>query len=137
MQLTRFDRWLKDKFVYQIQILTLRPCEEVPKEVKEIELPEKPGRRFKYLYTTGNSTAADKLLQDLKEGNQMFSTKVVDREAWWVQFIAPEGKSATWYLVSVFATMGLLTPVVIWVRGLLRSPEFMKNVEEALEILKG
>lgn len=137
MQLTRLDRWLKDKFVYQIQILTLRPCERVPKGVKEIELPEKPGRRFKYLYTTGNSSAADQLLKDLKEGNQMFSTKVVDREAWWVQFIAPEGRSATWYVVSVFATMGLLTPVVIWVRSLMQSPEFMKNLEEAKKILQG
>jgi len=137
MQLTRLDRWLKDKFVYQIQILTLRPCGEVPGGVKEIELPEKPGRRFKYLYTTGNSAAAEKLLTELKEGNQMFSTKVVDREAWWIQFIAPEGKSATWYLVSVFATMGLLTPFVIWVRGLLQNPEFMKNVEEAKKILEG
>lgn len=137
MQLTRIDRWLRETFVYQIQILTLRQCENVPTSVKEIELPEKPGRRFKYLYTTGSSTAADKLLTALKEDNQMFSTKVAEREAWWVQFIAPEGKSATWYLVSVFATMGMLTPVVIWVRGLLNSPEFMKNLEEAKKILQG
>jgi hypothetical protein len=137
MQLTRIDRWLKDKFVYEIQILTLRAYEDVPKGVKEVELPEKPGRRYKFLYTTGNSAAADKLLTGLKEGNQMFSTKVVDKEAWWVQFIAPEGKSATWYVVSVFASMALLTPVVIWVRGLLNSPEFMRNLEEAKKILQG
>jgi len=137
MQLTRFDRWLKEKFVYQIQILTLRPCENVPKGVKEIGLPEKPGRRYKHLYTTGSNEAAEKLLTELKEGNQMFSTKVVEKEAWWVQFISPEGKSVSWYLVSVFVTMAALTPVVIWVRGLLQSPEFMKNLEEAKEILKG
>jgi hypothetical protein len=81
--------------------------------------------------------AAEKLLAELKEGNQMFSTKVVEKEAWWVEFISPEGKSVSWYLVSVFATMGLLTPVVIWVRGLLQSPEFMKNLEEAKKILQG
>ena len=137
MQLTRFDRWLKEKFVYQIQILTIRPCEKVPKGIIEIELPEKPGRRFKHLYSTGSSAAAEQLLVELKEGNQMFSTKIVEKEAWWVQFISPEGKSATWYLVSGFATMALLTPVVIWVRGLLQSPDFMKNVEEAKKILQG
>lgn len=137
MQLTRLDRWLKEKFVYQIQILTLRRAEDVPRGVKETELPEKPGRRFQYLYTTGSHDAAERLLDGLKEGNQMFNTKVVDKDAWWVQFIAPEGKSATWYVVSVFATMGLLTPIVIWVRGLLQSPEFMKNVEEARKILQG
>lgn len=137
MQLTRFDRWLKETFVYQIQILTLRPCEKVPKGVKEFELPEKPGRRFKHLYTTGSNEAADKLLAELKEDNQMFTTKVVEKEAWWVEFIAPESKSVTWYLTSVFVTMALLTPVVIWVRGLLQSPEFMKNIREAMEIMKG
>lgn len=137
MQLTRIDRWLKEKFVYQIQILTLRPSGDVPKGVKEIELPEKPGRRFKFLYTTGNSAAADRLLTGLKEENQMFNTKVVDKEAWWVEFVAPEGKSVTWYLVSVFVLMALLTPVVIWVRGLLQSPEFMKNLEDAKKVLEG
>lgn len=137
MQLTRIDRWLKDKFVYQTQILTLSVCEDVPKGVKQIELPEKPGRRFKYLYTTRSSSAAEKLLTGLKEKNQMFNTKIVDREAWWVEFIAPEGRSPTWYVVSVFAFMGALTPVVIWVRGLLQSPEFMRNFEEAKEILRG
>jgi hypothetical protein len=137
MQLTRFDRWLKETFVYQIQILTLSPCGKVPHGVREIELPEKPGRRFKHLYTTGSNEAADKLLAELKEGNQMFTTKVVEKEAWWVEFIAPADKSVTWYLTSVFVTMAALTPVVIWVRSLIRSPEFMKNMEEAVEILKG
>lgn len=137
MQLTRIDRWLKEKFVYEIHILTLRNSENVPRGVLEIELPEKPGRRFKYLYKTSDADAAERLLSDLKENNQMFSTKVVDKDAWWVQFIAPEGKSPTWYVTSVFILMGLLTPVVIWLRGLLQSPEFLKNLEEAKEILKG
>ncbi|MBC7980470.1 MAG: hypothetical protein H7Y36_07900 [Armatimonadetes bacterium] len=137
MQLTRIDRWLKETFVYEIQILTLRPSEEVPRGIREIELPEKPGRRFKHLYTTGNSRAADKLLASLKENNQMFSTKVVDRKGWWVQFIAPEGRSVTWYLVSVFLMMGSATPLVIWIRGLIANPDFIKNFKESIEILKG
>ncbi len=137
MQLTRFDRWLKEKFVYEIQILTLRPPDEVPSRIRQVELPEKPGRRYKHLYTTGSSKSADKLLHNLKENNQMFTTKVVNKEAWWVEFIAPEGKSVTWYLVSVFLLMGALTPLVIWVRSLIASPEFNKNVLDALEVIKG
>lgn len=137
MQLTRIDRWLKEKFVYEIQILTLRVAEDVPGGIREIELPEKPGRRYKHLYTTSNASAAETLLERLKEQNQMFTTKVVDKDAWWVQFIAPEGKSPTWYVVSVFILMGILTPVVIWLRGLVQSPEFIKNVKESVEILKG
>lgn len=137
MQLTRFDRWLKEKFVYEIQILTLRPAEKLPRGIRQTELPEKVGRRFKYLYTTGRAKAAEALLTDLKQNNQMFTTKVVDRDAWWIQFIAPENKSVTWYLASVFILMGICTPIVIWARGLLNNPEFMKNLDEAKEILKG
>jgi len=137
MQLTRFDRWLKEKFVYEIQILTLRQAGNIPGGIREVELPEKPGRRYKHLYTTSKPKAAEALLQLLKEENQMFTTKVVDKDGWWVQFVSPEGKSPTWYLVSVFILMGFLTPVVIWLRGLLQSPEFIKNVKESLEILKG
>ena len=95
MQLTRFDRWLKEKFVYEIQILTLRPTENLPPGVRQVELPEKVGRRFKFLYTTGKSKAAEALLTDLKQNNQMFTTKVVDRDSWWIQFVAPEHKSVT------------------------------------------
>lgn len=137
MQLTRIDRWLKEKFVYEIQILTLRSCAEIPSRIREIELPEKPGRRYRFLYTTSDSGAAEKLLNNLKEQNQMFTTKVVDKEGWWVQFIAPEGKSPTWYVVSVVLFMAALAPLVIWLRSLLNDPEFIKNAKESLEILKG
>ncbi|MEP2775205.1 MAG: hypothetical protein ABJQ29_02095 [Luteolibacter sp.] len=137
MQLTRIDRWLKEKFVYEIQIFTLRPSENVPRKVREIELPEKPGRRYRCLYKTNDAKAAERLLVDLKENNQMFSTKVVDKDAWWVQFIAPEGKSPTWYVTSVFILMAMLTPVVIWVRSLMASPEFMENFEEAKKLFFG
>lgn len=137
MQLTRFDRWLKEKFVYQIQILTLREANEMPPGMRMLELEEKPGRRYKFLYTTSDHDKAEKLLNSLKEQNQMFTTKVIDRDRWYVQFIAPEGRSPTWYLISVFLMMLSLTPVVIWIRGLLSNPEFMKNLDEAKEILKG
>ena len=137
MQLTRIDRWLKEKFVYEIHILTLRRGDDVPAGIRETELPEKSGRRFRFLYTTGSSKAAETFLQSLKEQNQMFSTKVVDKDGWWVQFIAPEGKSPSWYVASVFILMGMLTPVVIWIRGLIQNPEFIKNFWESVEIFKG
>ncbi len=137
MQLTRIDRWLKEKFVYEIQILTLRPAENVPRGIRVTNLPELAGRRYKHLYTTGRAKAAEALLKRLKEENQMFTTKVVDKDAWWVQFIAPEGKSPTWYVVSVFLLMLGFTPVVIWVRGLINDPEFIENMKGTLEIIKG
>lgn len=136
MQLTRIDRWLKETFVYQTQILTMRPVEKTPKGMRRIDLPNKPGRRFKHLYTTSKSKVAHAFIKDLKENNQMFNTSIVDKDAWWVEFIAPEARSPTWYVVSVFLLMGILAPVVIWVRGLIQDPEFMKNLEGVKEIIR-
>lgn len=137
MQLTRIDHWLKTTFVYETHILTLRPAEKTPRRMRRIDLEEKPGRRFKHLYITGSAKVAASFLENLKQNNQMFSTKVVDKEGWWVEIIAPEGKSPTWYVVSVFILMAALAPVLIWIRSLTRDPEFMENLRGALEVIKG
>ena len=137
MQLTRLDRWLKETFVYEIQVYTLRAAEIFPRKVRHLELPEKPGRRFKHLYTTSDPQAAEKLLISLKEENQMFTTKVIDKDAWYVQFIAPEGKSPTWYVVSAFLLMALATPVVIWVRSLLSQSGIYPEREGSIRDSKG
>jgi hypothetical protein len=137
MQLTRFDRWLKVKFVYETQILTLRPADYTPRGMRRIDLPDTPGRRFKHLYKTSKPKVAEKFLTELKEGNQMFSTSVVDKDTWLAQFVAPEGRSPTWYLVSVFCLMGLLAPFVSWGLDLIKSPEFIENMKGVLEIIKG
>lgn len=136
MQLTRIDRWLKVKFVYEMHILTLRPVEHTPKGIKRIDLPDVPGRRFKHLYKTTKPKIADKFLTALKEDNQMFSTTVVDRDTWLAQFVAPDGKSPTWYVVSVFCLMGLLAPIVSWGRDLIKDPEFIENMKGVMELLK-
>jgi hypothetical protein len=67
----------------------------------------------------------------------MFSTSVVDKDTWLKQFIAPEGKSPTWYVVSVFCLMGALAPVASWLRDLIKDPVFIENFKEAMEIMKG
>jgi hypothetical protein len=100
MQLTRFDRWLREKFVYELHIQTLRPPEYVPEGIRAIELPEAPGKRYKHLFIAASSKAADELIRQLKENNQMYTAQVVDREAWYVPFIAPKEKSVTWWLFS-------------------------------------
>lgn len=137
MQLTRFDRWLREKFVYELHIQTLRPPESIPKGICSIDLPDVPGRRFKHLFTTRSSKAADALILQLKQNNQMYQTQIVDREAWYVPFIAPKGKSVTWWLFSVIVIATVSVAVLLYVKGLLSDPEMRKNLLEALELLKG
>jgi hypothetical protein len=136
MQLTRFDRWLREKYVYETHIHTLRPPESIPKGVQTVEIPDVPGKRYKHLYVAGSSRLADALIEELKANSQMYTTQVVDRKSWYVPFIAPKNKSVTWWLIScVVITISVFT-VLIYLKGLTEDPEFRKNFMDALKLLK-
>lgn len=136
MQLTRFDRWLREKYVYETHIHTLRPPESLPDGVRAVELPEVPGKRYKHLFVTKQSTAADALIQQLKENGQMYTTQIIDCDAWYVPFIAPKDKSLTWWLFSVFFLTTCAFFVLLYVKGLTEDPDFRKNFMEALKLFK-
>jgi hypothetical protein len=137
MQLTRFDRWLREKFVYELHIHTLRPPESIPAGIRSIDLPETPGKRYKHLFIAGSGKAADEFIRQLKENSQMYTAQVVDREAWYVPLIAPKGKSVTWWLFSTAAIITSVFFALIYLKGLIEDPQFRKNFMEALEIIKG
>jgi hypothetical protein len=137
MQLTRFDRWLRERFVYETHIYTLRLPESIPAGVIAEELPDSPGRKFKHRFILRSDSAVKALIEELRDGNQMFTTRVVDREAWYVHLIAPNGKSVTWWLVWLGFTMVAVFGLVQLGRVAWANPELRKNVTEAIEILKG
>ena len=137
MQLTRFDRWLREKFVYELHIQTLRPPESLPAGIRAIELPEAPGRRYKHLFIASSSKAADELIRQLKENSQMYTTEVVDRKAWYVPFVAPKNKSVSWWLFSAAVISVAAYFALLYVRSLVEDPEFRKNFEDALRVLRG
>ncbi len=136
MQLTRFDRWLREKYVYETHIHTLRPPESIPHGIRAVEIPDVPGKRYKHLYVAGSSRLADALIEELKANSQMYTTQVVDRKSWYVPFIAPKNKSVTWWLIScVVITISVFT-VLIYLKGLTEDAEFRKNFMDALKLLK-
>ena len=137
MQLTRFDRWLREKYVYETHIHTLRPPESIPAGIQAVELPEVPGKRYKHLFVARSTEAADELIRHLKENSQMYTTQIVDRDAWFVPFIAPKEKSVSWWLASVALISIASLFVLLYLKGLVQDPEFRKNFMEALELLKG
>ena len=137
MQLTRFDRWLREKFVYETHIHTLRLPESLPAGILSVELPDTPGKRYKHLFVAKSSRAADELIYQLKENSQMYSTQIVDRDTWYVPFIAPKEKSVTWWLFSVAFMTTCAFFVLLYIKGLVEDPEFRKNFTEALKIMKG
>lgn len=137
MQLTRLDRWLRERFVHETHVYTLRLPESVPAGVIAEELPDAPGRQYKHRFIVRSDAAVRTLIGQLQDGNQMFTTRVVDREAWYVPLIAPSGKSITWWFIWLGITMVAVAGVVYLGRMAWANPELRKNVTEALEILKG
>lgn len=136
MQLTRFDRWLREKFVYETHIQTLRPPETVPAGIRVVEVPDVPGKRYKHLFVANSSRVADELITQLRENSQMYTTQVVDREAWYVPFIAPKDKSVTWWLFSMVLITTCVFFALLYVKGLVEDPEFRANFMEALKLFK-
>jgi hypothetical protein len=136
MQLTRFDRWLREKFVYETHIQTLRPPETIPAGIRTVEMPDVPGKRYKHLFVASSSSLADELINHLKENSQMYTTQIVDRDAWYVPFIAPKDKSVTWWLFSVFFITTCVFFALLYLKGLVEDPEFRKNFMEALKLFK-
>ncbi len=137
MQRTRFDSFLREKFVYQTHIQTLRPVELLPRGVRAIDLPDAPGKRYKHLYIAKSTKAADALILHLKENGQMYTTQIVDNDAWFVPFIAPKEKSVTWWLISTTVIVACVFFALLYLKGLIQDPEFNKNFQDALKILKG
>ncbi len=137
MQLTRFDRWLRERFVYETHIQTLRPPELVPPGVRVVDLPDLPGKRYKHLFVAGSSKLADELINHLKDNGQMYTTQIVDRDTWYVPFIAPKDKSVTWWLISVVLISISVFFVLLYVKGLAEDAEFRGQFMEALKLLKG
>ncbi len=137
MQLTRFDRWLREKYVYETHIHTLRPPESLPAGIQTRDIPEVPGKRYKHLFVAIRSSDADQLISQLKENSQMYTTQIVDRKDWYVPFIAPKNKSVTWWLFS----MTIISISVLFALGYLKTlaedPDFRNNFMDALRLFKG
>jgi hypothetical protein len=138
MQLTRFDRWLRETFVHEIHVYSLRPPDTIPKGVKSEDLPEIPGRKFRHRYIAKSSKVADELIARFKEHNQMFTTRVVDRQEWYVPLVAPKNnKSVTWWIAWLVLTAVMAFVVTNALRALWSNPTFRENLAESLEIMKG
>jgi hypothetical protein len=136
MQLTQFDRWLREVFVYETHIRTLRPAESTPRGIRAVELPESPMQRYRHLYIARKSSDADALIQQLRENTQMFTTEIVERKKWYTPIIAPRDKSFTWRLLSICVTVSVTLALILWIQRLLNDPEFRNAIDNARDLIK-
>ncbi len=113
MQLTQIDRWLRERFIYRTHIYTMRlPEQGVPSQVLIEELEHSPTRRYRYRLIVNAKRDVEALLNILREGNQMFATRVVETNPWYKPLIAPKGKSfffrVFWWGFAAVAVMSLV-----------------------------
>jgi hypothetical protein len=137
MQLTRFDRWLRENFAYETHIKTLRPPEFVPKGIQSIELPDVPGVRHKHLFIARSTRSADEFINSLKDANLMFFTSIEDRTTWLARFVAPKNKSITWQFVWLVLSITSFYFIGTVLYNLLSQPHVQKMISEAFEVFKG
>jgi len=137
MQLTRFDRWLRETFIYETQVFTLRPPSKLPRGVKERKRYKAPrGSRYNHLYIPKTEQANRRLLALLNRESQLFTTKIVERKVWYASILSPTGKSVTWRVISAMVIAMIFATTFIYARRLWEKPELRKNLLESVDILK-
>ncbi|MFT3992175.1 MAG: hypothetical protein QM680_12275 [Luteolibacter sp.] len=136
MQLTRFDRWLREKFVYTTHIYTMRPPAKLPRGVKKRRYQAPEGSRYQFLYVPQSQQAERALIATLNAGGQLFTTQIVESKSWFARMIAPEGKSLTWTLFSTCLFLCGMIATIMLCHHLWQNPEIRENLVEAIEILK-
>lgn len=116
MQLTKIDHWLREKFIYRTHIYAMRiPDGAIPNDVLIEELEDTPTRRYRYRFVANATADVDAVLHVLKQGNQMFATRIVEENPWYKSVIAPHGKSFLFRVV--WTGIGLFGALVVMVAG--------------------
>lgn len=137
MQLTHFDRWLRQKFVYQTHIHTLRPPPAIPAGVRAMPPSTQAATRYKFHFVATSNKAADALIHQLKADGQMYTTRIVNRNAWFVPLLAPKEKSVTWWLFSMVLILIFVAYCLLGLKSLVEDPVFRQNFMDSLRVIKG
>lgn len=137
MQLTRLDRWLRERFVHETLVYTMREPGIAPACSRYEELPEKPGRKYRHLYAFRNERNAEELIAQLKRDQQMFTTRVVDRQGILAKLMGPaNNRSVTWWVIwKIIAIVGISFSVV-GLKRLWDNPKVRQTLRESMKTLK-
>ena len=135
MQLTQFDRWLREKFIYRTHVYTMRlPESGVPSQVMVEELEDAPTRRYKYRLIVSAKRDLETLLAALRNGNQMFTTRVVETNPWYKPIIAPKGKSFFFRMFWWAVVLGLVIAAFVVCYNILSNEELKSELMEAFNL---
>lgn len=106
----------------------------LPNDVLIEELEESPTRRYRFRFVANAAADVEAVLKALKEGNQMFATRIVEENPWYKSIIAPQGKSFFFRLVwTGVALMGVFIALTV-VTIVLANAELRQELIDSLKL---
>lgn len=138
MQQTKFDRWLKECFIYETHILTMRlPEDRLPRRVKVSPVEQGKTGDYKYRLISKSRKLADRLILQLKDDHLMYATHIVEGKHWYNSMLAPDGQSFTYRWV--FRCIGVVSLFYLcWGAYILwQDASFITLIKETLKDLQG
>jgi hypothetical protein len=137
MQLTKLDRWLKERFIYETHIFTLRlPERELPSGVRVEDIEQNKGGDYRHRIMIKDNGIAEHVMKLLKEDHIMHATHVVEGENWYNQRIAPEGKSFTYRWILRFFSLIMMCAGAYGAFKLSQNEELRSTIMDTIEELK-
>ena len=137
MQLTKLDRWLKERFIYETHIFTLRLPEcKLPKGVEIEDVEQSKSGDYRHRIMIKDNEIAQNVMNLLKEDHIMHATHVVEGKNWYNQRIAPEGKSFTYRWILRFISLIILSAGAYGVFKLSQNEELRSTIMDTIEELK-
>lgn len=137
MQLTKLDRWLKERFIYETHIFTLRlPERKLPSGVKVKDLEQNKGGDYRHRLMIKDNELAQNVIQELKADHIMHAVHVVEGENWYNNRIAPEGRSFTYMWLFRFVGLILACAGAYGVFQLAQNEDLVKTIKDTIEELK-
>ncbi len=137
MQLTKLDRWLKERFIYETHIFTLRLPEREAAQWCEIEdVEQNKGGDYRHRIMIKDNEIAQNVMKLLKEDHIMHATHVVEGKNWYNQRIAPEGKSFTYRWILRFISIIIAVAGAYGVFKLSQNEELRSTIMDTIEELK-
>ena len=137
MQLTRLDRWLKERFIYETHIFTLRlPEGDMPNGVTVTEVEQNKRGDYRHRIRIKNNKAADDVIALLKQNHIMHAIHVVEGKNWYNSRIAPKGKSFTYMWIFRFFSFIGICIAGFGAMKLLQNVELRSTIMDTINELK-
>ncbi len=139
MQLTKFDHWLKQRFIYETHIFTLRlPEEGLGRGVEVQEVEQNKGGDYRHRLIIKNNKLAENLITELRQKQIMHATRIVEGKNWYNKHLSPgRGKSFTYQWVVRFFGLVIACFGAWGIFLLTQNEELVSTLKSTWEELKG